>query len=89
MSTQTISSPEDILASAQSLRWEVGGDFHEHLMESIYTDAARIADRAVTRPDEKPRFDFVSGIPRPQRNQPDTVHHLGMPRGEFERQVGP
>jgi len=64
MSTQTISNPDDILATAQALRWEVGGDFHEHLMESIYTDAARIADRAVTRPDEKPRFDVERTIDR-------------------------
>jgi len=64
MSTQTISNPDDILATAQALRWEVGGDFHEHLMESIYTDAARIADRAVTRPDEKPRIDIERTIDR-------------------------
>jgi len=64
MSKQTLSSPDDILASAQSLRWEVGGDFHEHLMESIYTDAARIADRAVTRPDEMPAFDFDRTLDR-------------------------
>ena len=47
-------SAESILATAKTLRWEIGGDFHMALMESIYTDAARIADRAVTRPDEKP-----------------------------------
>ena len=57
-------SPEDILATAQSLRWEVGADFHEHLMETIYTDAARIADRAVTRPEGKPRFDFDRSLDR-------------------------
>ncbi len=51
-------SAESILATAKTLRWEIGGDFHMALMESIYTDAARIADRAVTRPDEKPRFDL-------------------------------
>jgi ferrous iron transport protein B len=64
MSTQPGSTPDDILATAQALRWEVGGDFHEHVMESIYTDAARIADRAVTRPDEKPRFDFERTLDR-------------------------
>jgi ferrous iron transport protein B len=63
MNTQT-ASPEDILKTAQSLRWEVGIDFHEHLMESIYTDAARIADRAITRPDKKPRFDFDRTLDR-------------------------
>lgn len=58
MTTESITSPDEILHSAQSLRWDIGGDFHEKLMESIYTDAARIADRAVTRPDEKLRFDL-------------------------------
>jgi ferrous iron transport protein B len=51
-------TPEDILAAADALRWQVGRDFHEKLMEDLYTDAARLADRAVTRPDEKPRFDL-------------------------------
>jgi ferrous iron transport protein B len=53
-----------ILAAAQKLRWEIGGDFHQALMEAIYTDAAAIADRAVTRPGEKPRFDLDRTIDR-------------------------
>jgi len=57
MPTNTTST-ENILSTAQSLRWEIGVDFHEKVMESIYTDAAKIADRATTRPDGKPRFDF-------------------------------
>jgi ferrous iron transport protein B len=64
MSAQTSSNPEGILSAAQSLRWQVGGDFHEKLMETIYTEAARIADRAVTRPDQKPRFDLERSIDR-------------------------
>jgi len=55
---------DDILAMAETLRWEAGSDFHEQLMEAIYTDAAQIADRAVTRPDEKPRFDLDRSIDR-------------------------
>ncbi|MGA9532889.1 MAG: nucleoside recognition domain-containing protein [Anaerolineales bacterium] len=57
-------SPEGVLASAQALRWELGGDLHEQLVEAIYTDAARLADRAVTRPDEAPRFDLDATIDR-------------------------
>jgi ferrous iron transport protein B len=57
-------SPQTILATAQALRWEIGGDFHEQLMESIYTDAAQLADRAVTRPEQKPRFDFDRTLDR-------------------------
>jgi ferrous iron transport protein B len=51
-------APRDILATAQALRWEVGEDFHEKIMEALYTNAAEIADRAVTRSGEKPRFDL-------------------------------
>ena len=62
--TTHATSPEDILNAAQSLRWQVGVDFHEKLMESIYTDAAQIADRAVARPEQKPRFDFDRTLDR-------------------------
>ncbi|MBN2469835.1 MAG: ferrous iron transport protein B [Anaerolineae bacterium] len=53
-----------ILELAQSLRWDVGQDFREHLVEAIYTDAARLADRAITLPDKKPRFDLDRTIDR-------------------------
>jgi ferrous iron transport protein B len=55
---------ENLLQTARELRWEVGGDFHEKIMESLYTDATRIADRAVTYPEEKPRFDLDRTIDR-------------------------
>ncbi len=64
MTTSKNLTPQDILENAQSLRWELGGDFHEILMETIYSEAARIADRAVTRPGEKPRFDLDRTIDR-------------------------
>ncbi|MFQ5943737.1 MAG: nucleoside recognition domain-containing protein [Anaerolineales bacterium] len=47
----------EVLATATALRWELGGNLHERLVEAIYTDASRIAGRAVTWPDEAPRFD--------------------------------
>lgn len=53
-----------VLSQAQSLRWELGAQFHEKLVESIYADAARLADRAVTRPDGPPRFDLDRSIDR-------------------------
>jgi ferrous iron transport protein B len=39
----------DLLQSAAQIREEVGSDYHDKLMESIYTDASQIADHAVTR----------------------------------------
>jgi ferrous iron transport protein B len=57
-------STDDILELAQSLRWEMGQDFHERLVEAIYTDASIMADRAVTRPGDQPRFDLDRKIDR-------------------------
>lgn len=61
---QDAGSVQALLTSARNLRWQIGGDFHETLMEAIYTDAANIADRAVTRPGQKPRFDLDRTIDR-------------------------
>lgn len=57
-----IKNPEDILQSANKLRWNVGDDFHDSLMEAIYEDAADIARRAVTYPDKRPQFDLERTI---------------------------
>jgi ferrous iron transport protein B len=51
-------SNQDILKTAETLRRQIGQNFHEQLVEAIYTDAAQIADRAVTYPDKAPRFDL-------------------------------
>ena len=64
MSVHDPTSPEDLLANAKSLRWQIGGDFNEKLVEAIYADAATIADRTVTRPGEKPLFDLDRTIDR-------------------------
>ncbi len=55
---------EDLFRLASELRWQVGGDFHQSLMEAIYTEAARIADRAVSRPGSAKRFDLDRAIDR-------------------------
>jgi ferrous iron transport protein B len=47
-----------ILTSANTLRWEVGENVHDTLVESIYEDAQRITSRVVTLPTEKPLYDF-------------------------------
>lgn len=49
---------ESILAAANNLRWEVGDNLHDALMDAIYQDAARIAERTVTKTGDKPRFDW-------------------------------
>lgn len=49
---------ESILATANHLRWEVGENLHDTLMESIYDNAYSIAGKAVILPDKKPAYSF-------------------------------
>ncbi|MGD8552379.1 MAG: nucleoside recognition domain-containing protein, partial [Anaerolineales bacterium] len=62
MSASVQNSSQLLIDKARQIRWEVGGDVHERLVEAIYTDAARIADRAVSRPGEARRFDLDRAI---------------------------
>jgi ferrous iron transport protein B len=47
---------ESILATANNLRWDVGDNLHDTLMESIYENATSISSKVVTYPDKKPAF---------------------------------
>ena len=42
-------SAADLLKLASELRWQVGPDYHERLVESVYAQAAQIADACVSR----------------------------------------
>ncbi len=64
MNEQNRSSAEHVLAHARDLRWKISGNLHERLLEGIYAEASRLADRAVSRPDSQPRFDLDRAIDR-------------------------
>jgi len=53
---------EEILKQANKYRWEIGENLHDSIMESIYTEAANIADVVVTRKDQKGKFDWDKWI---------------------------
>ena len=42
-------TPEDVLKSAEELRWQLPQNLHDRIAESIYGEAARIAERSITR----------------------------------------
>ena len=46
---------EAILAATQRWRQQMSGDLHEHIVEAIFGEAARLADRAVSRPGQAAR----------------------------------
>jgi ferrous iron transport protein B len=67
MLNQQISSPalptsQNILDTATRLRRQVDSNIHETLVEAIYADAVRIADRAVIYPDKPARFNLDRAI---------------------------
>ena len=43
---------DDLLSAANKARWELGMDFHDTLIESIYEDASRIARKTVSQQGE-------------------------------------
>ena len=47
---------ENIIALSEELRWQLGDDFHDTLAESIYADASRIVEDAVTYDNQKSKF---------------------------------
>jgi ferrous iron transport protein B len=57
-------NPNVVLTTANNLRWEIGENFHDNLMETIYANATSIAQRSVTTPKEKPRFSFDRALDR-------------------------
>jgi len=63
MSTNKITS-DNILQTADNMRWELGENLHDTLTESIYQDAALISQKVVSKSDEKPRFDWDRTLDR-------------------------
>ncbi len=49
---------DSIIAEANMLRWELGENFHDALMESIYADAQKIAGKAVVVLGEEKKYSF-------------------------------
>jgi len=68
------SNREAILSTANNLRWEVGEELHDTLMESIYSNAASIAKKSVLLPAEKSGFNWERTLDRLL-----TSRYLGFP----------
>lgn len=56
--TDTQSKREEIITAANTARWELGNDFHDSIIESIYEDASRIARKTVKQEGDKEAYSF-------------------------------
>ena len=55
---------ESILTTANNLRWKLDEDFHDSIIEALYQDANRIADKSIIKSDKQPRFNIDRAIDR-------------------------
>jgi len=55
---------EEIIELASKLRWKVGNEFHDHLVEGIYSDAAEISAKVEDKPDRKASYSFDRALDR-------------------------
>ena len=55
---------QQLLTRISTMRWEVGPDFHQAIVEGIYAAAGHIADLAVTRSGETPKRDWDQALDR-------------------------
>ncbi len=53
-----------VLETAARLRAQVGEDYHDKLMEAIYTDASQIADRSVSHDEQQAHLTFDRALDR-------------------------
>lgn len=74
MNKETKNRREAILSAASNLRWDVGENLHDKLIESIYANASRISGKAVTAPGMKTRFSWERNLDRLL-----TSRYLGFP----------
>jgi ferrous iron transport protein B len=59
MQNKTIKSKgEEIISMANSARWDLGIDFHDSIIESIYADASQIAKKTVKQIGDKEAYSF-------------------------------
>ncbi|HNZ96875.1 MAG TPA: nucleoside recognition domain-containing protein [Thermoanaerobaculia bacterium] len=56
--------PDALLAAAERLRWEVGDGLHDTLLETIYAEASRLAERAVDREDAAEKLPWERTLDR-------------------------
>ncbi len=62
--TDKLDQNKEILQLANSLRWEIGEKVHDSLLQSLYSEAERIASRVVSREGERRGFDWERTLDR-------------------------
>ena len=76
----------DLLARASALREQIG-DYHDKYVESIYAEAARVADKVVTSEGNNRAFDFDRTLDRVEYGSAEFLGHALADRTAFHHQT--
>lgn len=58
MSQDNLTKREELLETANKLRWQLGNNIHDAIIESIYKNAEEITKKVVTKVGENPKLDI-------------------------------
>lgn len=61
---EIMSNKEYIIKDADDLRWELGENFHDHIIESVYNEAGAIAAKVIFQKEENKKFHFDQWLDR-------------------------
>jgi len=64
MTTNNINEREKLIASANALRWEIGENIHDSIIEAIYEDAAEISNKVVSKKEQTKKYSYDQAIDR-------------------------
>ena len=64
MTTNNINEREKLIASANALRWEIGENIHDSIIEAIYEDAAEISNKVVRKKEQTKKYSYDQAIDR-------------------------
>lgn len=61
---EIMSNKEYIIKDVDDLRWELGENFHDHIIESVYNEAGAIAAKVIIQKEESKKFHFDQWLDR-------------------------
>jgi len=64
MTTNKINDRDKLIASANNLRWEIGENIHDSIIEAIYEDAAKISQKVIRKKEQKKKYTYDQAIDR-------------------------
>lgn len=64
MEMNNITKRDRLIAAANNLRWEIGENIHDSIIEAIYEDAAKISQKVIRKKEQEKKYTYDQAIDR-------------------------